>query len=63
MSNHPPPDKFLLLSPDERHRLGQIYSLILSWRNDASEEFCQQAPRAKAEDKTDLEVLKPGQGE
>lgn len=63
MSHQPPPDKFHPLSPDERHRLGQIYSLILSWQNAASFESCQQASKANAEEKIDRNETEPVQQE
>ncbi len=63
MSHQTPPDMVQPLSPDERYRLGQIYSLILSWQNGASDESCQQAPKANTDDKKDQEVIKPEQQE
>lgn len=63
MSHQTPPDKDQLLSPDERYRLGQIYSLILSWQNGTSDESCLQTPKADADDKRNPEVIKPEQQE
>ena len=59
MSNHLPPDRFPVLSPEEGYRLGQIYSLIPSWQNDECEDICPRSSNLTADDNALRRSVKP----